>query len=48
MDYDQYAGMAVWMDGHPLRDELRDILRDPVFSDSRVFLGNMTSLTSGD
>lgn len=48
MDDDQYAGMAVWMDGHPLRDELREILRDPVFRDSRVFLGNMTSLTSGD
>lgn len=43
---DEYKGMAVWQVGHPMRDELRAILSDPIFGDRRVKLGNMSTLRS--
>jgi hypothetical protein len=36
--------MAVWQEGHVNRDELVEILKDPVFKNNQIKLGNMTSL----
>lgn len=40
-----YNDMAIWRDGNPMRDELVEILSDPIFQDPRIFLGNMNSLS---
>lgn len=44
IDDESYNGMAVWRDGHPMREELQQILRDPIFRNPRVFLGNMSQI----
>ena len=41
---EEYKDMAVWQQGNHLRSELIDILKDPIFGDNRVFLGNMSNL----
>lgn len=48
LDDETYLGMAVWRDGHPLRDELLSVLADPVFDDPRVYLGNLRRVIRGD
>ena len=41
---ERFKGMAVWQDGHVNRTELIEILKDPIFKNSRIKLGNMSSL----
>jgi len=41
---DEYADMAIWRDGNSQRSELCDLLRDPVFDDPRVYLGNLSGI----
>jgi hypothetical protein len=38
-----YTDMAVWQDGHPMRNELMDILTDPIFINKQIKLGNLNS-----
>lgn len=44
LDDERFKGMAVWQEGHVNRDELIEILKDPIFKEPRIKLGNMTSL----
>ena len=41
---EEYQSMAIWKQGHHLRDQLIDILKDPIFRDPRIDLGNMINL----
>lgn|GEM_PF-284447 len=41
---EEYQEEAVHLSGHPLHEELRSILRDPLFADRLVDLGNLTQL----
>lgn len=41
---ERFKGMAVWQEGHINRGELIEILKDPIFKDSQIKLGNMSSL----
>jgi pyruvate-formate lyase-activating enzyme len=41
---ERFKGMAVWQEGHIGRDDLIEILKDPVFKNPQLKLGNMTSL----
>lgn len=41
---ERFKGMAVWQEGHMGRGELIEMLRDPVFKNPQVKLGNLTSL----
>jgi pyruvate-formate lyase-activating enzyme len=41
---ERFKGMAVWQEGHVNRNELIEILKDPVFKNNQIKLGNMTSL----
>ena len=40
----QFDRMAVWKEGHPDRQRLVDILKDPIFKNPQLKLGNMSSL----
>lgn len=40
----QFNGMAVWKEGHPDRQALVEILRDQVFKNPQLKLGNLTSM----
>lgn len=44
LDDERFKGMAVWQDGHIGRDELIEILKDPIFKHPNMKLGNMSSL----
>ncbi len=44
LDDKRFKGMAVWQEGHVNRNDLIEILKDPIFKDPRVKLGNMTAL----
>jgi MoaA/NifB/PqqE/SkfB family radical SAM enzyme len=46
MSDEKFKGMAVWHEDHVNRNELIDILKDPVFKNSQIRLGNMGSLIS--
>jgi hypothetical protein len=39
---DQFLDQCVWEPGHPLRGEFMEVLRDPLFDDPFVDLGNMS------
>jgi hypothetical protein len=39
---DQFLDQCVWEPGHPLREEFMEVLRDPLFDDPFVDLGNMS------
>lgn len=41
---EEYKDMAIWQQGNLLRSELIDILRDSIFDDPRIYLGNMSTL----
>lgn len=43
---ERFKGMAVWQEGHVNRDELIEILKDPIFKHPQIKLGNMSSLVS--
>jgi MoaA/NifB/PqqE/SkfB family radical SAM enzyme len=40
----QFNSMAVWQENHPDRSELIEILKDPIFQNSQLKLGNMNAL----
>lgn len=40
----RFRGMAVWQEGHINRNELIEMLKDPIFKHRQVKLGNMSSL----
>ena len=44
LDDKRFKGMAVWQEGHVGRDELIEILKDPIFKHPNIKLGNMSSL----
>lgn len=44
MSDEKFKGMAVWQEGHVNRDELIEILKDPIFKNSQLKLGNISSL----
>ena len=46
LDDARFKGMAVWQEGHVSRDELIEILKDPIFKEPGIKLGNMTSFVS--
>jgi len=48
IDDERFKGMAVWQEGHVNRDELVQILKDPVFKNTQLKLGNMSSLVYGN
>jgi len=39
---DGFLDQCVWEKGHPLHDEFQEVMRDPVFDDPFVDLGNMS------
>jgi molybdenum cofactor biosynthesis enzyme MoaA len=39
---DAFLDQCVWLDGHPLQSEFREVMRDPVLGDPFVDLGNMS------
>ncbi len=39
---DTFMDQCVWDHGHPLRDEFKEVMRDPLFEDPFVDLGNMS------
>mgnify|MGYP003347024305 CR=1 FL=1 len=41
---ERFKGMAIWQDGHVNKNELLEILKDPVFRDPRIMIGNLSSL----
>jgi len=43
---ERFKGMAVWQEGHINRNDLIEILKDPIFKNPQIKLGNMTSLVS--
>lgn len=43
---ERFKGMAVWQDGHVNREELIEILKDPIFKNPQIKLGNMSSLVT--
>lgn len=43
---ERFKGMAVWQEGHVNRNDLIDILKDPIFKNPQIKLGNMSSLVS--
>jgi pyruvate-formate lyase-activating enzyme len=43
---DEYRDMAIWQQGHAQRSELIEILKDPIFDNPRIYLGNMSTLRS--
>ncbi len=44
LDDKRFQGMAVWQEGHVNRGDLIEILKDPIFKNPQLKLGNMTSL----
>ena len=43
---DTFMDQCVWEEGHPLYDEFLEVMRDPVFDDPFVDMGNMSELQS--
>lgn len=43
MTDDNYTDKAVWMEGHPMRDKFLEILKDPIFINPQIKLGNLNS-----
>lgn len=41
---DMFMEQCVWEPGHPLKDKFTEVLRDPVFDDPFVDMGNMSDL----
>jgi sulfatase maturation enzyme AslB (radical SAM superfamily) len=41
---DTFMEQCVWEEGHPLRDEFMEVMRNPVFDDPYVDMGNMSDL----
>lgn len=41
---DKFMDQCVWEDGHPMQLEFMDVMRDPLFDEPYVDLGNMTDL----
>lgn len=41
---DQFLDQCVWLEDHPLFREFLEVMRDPVFDDPFVDLGNMSEL----
>jgi len=39
---DTFMDQCVWEHGHPLRDEFKEVMRDPLFEEPFVDLGNMS------
>jgi pyruvate-formate lyase-activating enzyme len=44
MDDTQFKAMAIWQDNHPEKSELIEILKNPIFNNDQVKLGNMAAL----
>jgi len=44
MSDEEYEAMAIWKDGNPMKAELVEILKDPIFNNPKIKLGNMSSL----
>jgi MoaA/NifB/PqqE/SkfB family radical SAM enzyme len=44
MSNDQFNSMAIWQETHPNRSELINILRDPIFQNPQLKLGNMSAM----
>ena len=40
----RFKGMAVWQEGHMSKEDLVEILRDPIFKNPQIKLGNVSSL----
>jgi MoaA/NifB/PqqE/SkfB family radical SAM enzyme len=45
---DEYRRRAIHIDTHPRHGELIDVLRDPIFNDPIVYLGNLTETRPAD
>ena len=41
---DRFMDQCVWEPGHPLRPEFMEVMRDPLFDDPFVDMGNMTEI----
>jgi MoaA/NifB/PqqE/SkfB family radical SAM enzyme len=41
---DRFMEQCVWDEGHPMRDEFMDTIRDPLFDDPFVDMGNMSDI----
>ena len=41
---ERFKGMAIWQEGHVNRNDLIEILKDPIFKNPQIKLGNMSSL----
>ncbi len=41
---DRFMDQCVWEPGHPLRPEFMQVMRDPLFDDPFVDMGNMTEI----
>lgn len=46
MNDEEFDKMAVWKDGHENKEELVEILKDPVFRNKQIKLGNLSSFVS--
>jgi pyruvate-formate lyase-activating enzyme len=44
----QFNGMAVWKEGHPDRQLLVEMMKDPIFKNRQLKLGNLTSMLPND
>jgi hypothetical protein len=43
---DKFLDQCVWNEGHPLQEAFLTVIRDPLFDDPFVDLGNMSDLRS--
>jgi len=41
---ERFKGIAIWQAGHPERQDLVEILEDPIFKNPQIKLGNLTAL----
>lgn len=48
LDDERFKGMAVWQEGHVNRNELIEMLKDPIFKNPQIKLGNLSSLVFYD
>ena len=48
MNDETFNKMAIWTDSHPNRGELLEIMRDPIFKNPQLNLGNLNSMLPKD
>lgn len=48
MSDEEFKDMAIWQDENPMQAELIEILKDPIFKNPKIKLGNMSSLVPKD